>query len=94
MERYGVHEFRFESHPEEMFEVHVFRADTFAGEPRETEEMRPRWFRLEDIPYDGMWEDDRYWLPFFLEGKKFRTGFLFDSNEHLLAKNILIVERI
>ncbi len=94
MERCGVHEFRFENHPGEILEVHVFRTDTFAGEPRETEEMRPRWFRFEDIPYDEMWEDDRYWLPFFLEGKKFRTEFLFDGNEHLLAKSILIVERI
>lgn len=34
--------FEFEGHPE-LLEVHVFRATRFEGEPRESEEMAPRW---------------------------------------------------
>jgi hypothetical protein len=32
-------------------QVHVFRATKFAGEPAETEEMRPQWFDIADIPF-------------------------------------------
>lgn len=94
MEKVGIHEFRFEKNPQEVLEVHVFRVDAFDGDPTETEEMRPRWFRLEDIPYDEMWEDDRYWLPFFLEGKKFRTKFLFDNHDQIIRQSIRIINEI
>lgn len=51
--------------------VHVFRTTEFTGEPTESEEMRPQWFPIEEIPYDLCWDDDRYWLPLLIEGKKF-----------------------
>ncbi len=94
MEKVGIHEFRFKKNPQEVLEVHVFRVDTFAGEPVETDEMRPHWFAFDEIPYDTMWADDRYWMPLFLEGKKPRTKFLFSENDTLLEKDILIVEQI
>lgn len=94
MEKVGIHEFRFESKPEEILEVHVFRVDTFDGEPIETEEMRPEWFAFSDIPYATMWPDDRYWLPLFLSGKKFRTKFLFGAGDVILEKEVLEVENL
>ncbi|OGI18967.1 MAG: hypothetical protein A3J06_04550 [Candidatus Moranbacteria bacterium RIFCSPLOWO2_02_FULL_48_19] len=94
MEGVGIHEFRFDSKPEEILEVHVFRVDTFEGEPIETEEMRPQWFVFAEIPYDTMWPDDRYWIPLFLAGKKFRTKFLFGAGDVILEKEILEVENL
>lgn len=94
MEKVGIHEFCFESNLEEVLEVHVFRVDAFNGEPRETEEMRPQWFAFDEIPYDTMWPDDIYWLPLFLQGKKFKTKFLFGENDTVLEKEILILEQI
>lgn len=73
----GILEFAFQQDPKQL-EVHIFRVDNFSGEILETEEMKPRWFRLDQIPYDQMWSDDRYWLPIFLAGKKFRGRFIFD----------------
>lgn len=94
MEKVVVHEFRFQSNPTETLEVHVFRVDAFDGEPTETDEMRPQWFAFDDIPYDTMWADDRYWMPLFLEGKKLRTKFLFSENDTLLEQDILVVEQV
>ena len=94
MERVGIHEFEFEKERGAILEVHVFRVDAFSGEPEETEEMRPEWFGFSDIPYDTMWPDDRYWLPLFLAGKKFRTKFLFGEGDNVLEKEVSEVENI
>ena len=78
----GVLHFEFEGKPE-ILEVHVFSVHTFTGEPVETEEMRPQWFALHEIPYDEMWADDRHWLPLLLAGKNFKGTFYFRANELL-----------
>lgn len=50
------------------------------GEPVETEEMAPKWFKLSDIPYKEMWPDDKYWLPEVLNGRKIKATFEFDEH--------------
>jgi len=72
----GMLLFRFDGDPVEL-EVHVFLGSTFSGEVRETEEMRPKWFALDKIPYESMWADDAFWLPEVLAGKSVRGTFLF-----------------
>lgn len=94
MEQVAINEFQFEDKMEEILEVHLFRVDTFSGEPIETEEMRPEWFAFADIPYDTMWVDDRHWMPLFLAGKKFRTKFLFGENDVILKKEVVEVENL
>ena len=77
MENMGVLDFEFESDPK-ILQVHVFRVIEFIQEPVETEEMKPQWFDVDKIPFDSMWSDDIYWMPYILEGKKFEGKFLFD----------------
>ncbi len=74
----GIIEFRFQSDPK-ILEVHIFLIEKFSGMPIETEEMKPEWFKIKDIPYEKMWTDDKFWLPLFLAGKKFKGTFLFDQ---------------
>lgn len=61
----------------------VFRASDCDGEPQETDEARPIWTPLDEIPYHCMWADDRLWIPLMLAGKKFAGRFLFDDDEML-----------
>ncbi|TSC56045.1 MAG: 7,8-dihydro-8-oxoguanine triphosphatase [Parcubacteria group bacterium Greene0416_39] len=79
-EEQGVLEFEFLGNSE-ILETHVFKALDFEGEPQETEEMKPCWFPIQEIPFDSMWPDDRYWYPLCLQGKRFKGRFLFkDQN--------------
>lgn len=94
MEKVGIHEFEFEKKKGDILEVHVFRVDAFDGDPTETEEMKPRWFSFDEIPYAEMWPDDIYWLPLFLEGKKFKTKFLFGEGDSVLENKIVEVEQL
>ena len=68
--------------------AHVYLVTEWEGEPTETEEMAPAWFKLDSIPYDRMWDDDVHWLPLVLEGKLLTTTFTFDSNERTMTKAI------
>ena len=63
---------------------HVFVTRQWEGEPIETEEMAPQWFSLSDIPYKEMWQDDQYWLPHVLDGKKLVASFMFTQDEKMV----------
>ena len=62
---------------------HVFRARAFEGEPTASEEARPEWVPIDDVPYEQMWEDDHLWLPTVLEGETVRGEFRFEGGEPL-----------
>jgi ADP-ribose pyrophosphatase YjhB (NUDIX family) len=64
--------------------VTIFITDQWKGEPGETEEMKPAWFRFSEIPYEAMWEDDKHWLPLILKGEKVSGVFNFDENSKLV----------
>lgn len=88
MQKVGIIEFQFAASPEDILEVHIFRAEGYSGEPTESEEMRPQWFTTEEIPFMNMWPDDLYWFPYFLKGKKFKGKFLFGEADVILEREL------
>ncbi len=93
LEKVGILEFSFQKSAE-MLEVHVFRAEKFEGEPIETDEMRPDWFNIEHIPFEDMWPDDKYWMPLFLAGKKFRGKFRFEESGAIIDQELTEVKKL
>lgn len=73
-------------------QVVVFFTKDWDGEPTESEEMRPQWFNIKDIPYASMWPDDAYWLPRALEGAKLKGEFVFDENDTISEFRIAEVQ--
>ena len=73
----GILEFTFVDE-EKTLEVHIFAVEDYDGEPKETEEMSPQWFSINNIPFTRMWADDQYWFPPLLAGQKFKGYFHFD----------------
>jgi 8-oxo-dGTP pyrophosphatase MutT (NUDIX family) len=69
-------------------QVHVFRSNNFEGDPIETEEMKPEWFDICNIPYENMWKDDLYWYPYLIDNKIFRAQFDFEDYENILSYKI------
>lgn len=57
------------------FLTHVFRVKKWEGEPKETEEVKPKWFDKDKLPFEKMWPDDEHWMPEFLAGKKLSWKF-------------------
>lgn len=74
--------------------MHVYFCDEWHGEPTETDEMRPEWFEIEDIPYGTMWADDEFWLPQVLAGNKVYGEFTFDEHNSLLSHQVEVVDHL
>ena len=78
-------DFFFPHKPEFDQTMHAFLVEKWEGQPKETEEMAFEWFDLDKIPYNKMWDDDKYWLPKVLDGKILKAKFVFkpEGNEHI-----------
>ena len=70
----------------------VFVSRQALGEPHETPEARPFWVRLDELPYDRMWEDDRFWLPHVLAGRTVDAYFFFDGDSMLRYRIVVGAE--
>jgi len=63
--------------------VTVFAASGCDGTLIETDEAKPQWTKLDEIPYQEMWQDDPLWLPLLVNRKAFRGYFVFRREELL-----------
>ncbi len=74
-----VGELQFEMSHVPNIRCHVYRAEGFEGTPTETDEAVPLWTKLDAIPYDRMWEDDRHWMPHLISNTTFHGRFIFEE---------------
>ena len=56
------------------FQVYTYRAGILSGEIHETADMIPKWYPLNNLPFDRTYEADRHWLPKVISGEKFRAN--------------------
>ena len=55
--------------------------------------MRPQWFGEDQIPFDQMWQDDKYWLPHFIKNKYVNAYFLFkEDQETIVSQSIQLFD--
>ena len=88
-EQIGILFFEFDHQYEErLLECHVFKSNGLTGQLGETEEMKPQWFHVDQIPYGDMWPDDQYWFPHMLQGKKFAAHFMFSDFNTIVKHEI------
>jgi len=66
-EKFGIIEFdEYYKGKKQKVVFHLYIVNEWEGTPSESEEMKPEWFNINDIPYDKMFPDDSYWLPLVL----------------------------
>ncbi|MCX6815549.1 MAG: 8-oxo-dGTP diphosphatase [Candidatus Aenigmarchaeota archaeon] len=91
-EKFGYLKFFFGQTGDPDMTVHVFKSEDFSGTLRETEEAKPKWFDLSEIPFKEMWPDDEIWFPLMMEDKKFSGDFYFDKDGKKLINHNLEIE--
>ena len=72
--------------------THVYFCERWEGEPKESEEMNPKWFGVDELPFPQMWPDDPFWLPKVISGKLVKGNFIFDKGDIVLEHNMEVVE--
>ena len=79
--------------PDIHYFMHIYECREWEGEPRETEEMRPEWCRIDQLHGKKMWPGDDVWLPYFVAGKSFE-GTINCSTTKLLSHDIRVVSSV
>jgi len=86
--------FSFLAKPEWNQRCEVFLATDWEGEPAEGEEMAPRWFAFDAIPYAEMWVDDPLWLPRVLAGELLEADFAFTEDQALHSYEVRVRKQV
>ena len=81
--------FYFDENSDWNQKVHVFKILDYSWEPTESEEMKPYWFDIDNLPFDKMWEDDKIWFKDFLDWKNFEYIFYFSEDGKLWKREKL-----
>ena len=72
--------------------VHVFTTEKWSGDPIESEEMKPEWYTIDEIPFDVMWPDDKFWVPEMVAGKLIKGGFTFGEGDVIIKQELNFVD--
>ena len=80
LEKIGNIKFYFNDKPDWNQRMHIYFINQWQGDPKESEEMAPKWYKKNQIPYESMWVDDPHWLPQVLDGKKIEAEFYFNKD--------------
>lgn len=64
--------------------AHLFSTSKVRGRARSSDEGPVKWFPLDGLPLDEMWDDDQFWIPLMLRGIRFDATFTYDTaNRHV-----------
>lgn len=55
------------------FRVYVYHTGLFSGDIKETADMIPAWYPIDNLPFDKMFESDRHWFLKAVRGEKFNA---------------------
>ena len=73
----GVLTYLFPHRPAWSQQSSVFVTRSWAGVERESDELEPEWFAIDEIPLGSMWDDAKHWLPAALAGEYVEASYSF-----------------
>ncbi|XP_053207376.1 oxidized purine nucleoside triphosphate hydrolase-like [Panonychus citri] len=78
----------------DVHESHVYQVTSFSGTPMESEEMKPKWFPIDSIPYHLLWQDFKFWWPYFRSGSLFSGFFMYKGLEYITDHRLITVKDV
>ncbi|RDV10635.1 8-oxo-dGTP diphosphatase [Arthrobacter sp. RT-1] len=87
----GAVNFVFPAKPEWNMSTSLFTARTWQGEPTDSDEVLPEWFRTDTLPVERMWQDADHWLPVVLEGGKVNVVVTLNDDNETVASSVSIL---
>lgn len=75
-------------HQARIDEIHIFTTNDYSGTLTESEEMEPKWFDIDDIPYEKMWPHAKVWFSHMLNDEYFLAHLIYKDEKTISTKNI------
>ena len=64
--------------------TYVYVTRDFSGQLLASDEGELEWFKIKELPFEKMWDDDPHWLPKVFAGEFMKMRFNFDHEGKLL----------
>jgi 8-oxo-dGTP diphosphatase len=90
LEDAGAVHFVFPARPEWNMSTRLFTARAWQGEPTDSDEVLPEWFRTDTLPVERMWQDADHWLPVVLDGGKVNVVVTLNDDNETVASSVSI----
>lgn len=90
LEEIGFHEFIFKDNDKWNNKCYIFKTSSYSGLPKDMGEGELKWFQIENIPLDEMWDDDRFWTKNMLKGRFNNMRFYFSKEGKYLKHELII----
>jgi 8-oxo-dGTP diphosphatase len=88
-----VHFYKNSQRESDDWTVHAFLARQFDGVPSGGREGKLKWFNIDALPFDDMWEDDRHWCRLALEGTRLEAWFYYSGDFEKLIDHRIEVKQ-
>ncbi|MFC3298862.1 8-oxo-dGTP diphosphatase [Arthrobacter agilis] len=76
----------FPAHPAWNMAATLFTADDVGQPPAASDEIDPRWYAVDDLPWPDMWKDAPHWIPAVLAGRRVDAHIVMaDDDEHVAS---------
>jgi 8-oxo-dGTP diphosphatase len=85
LEQAGRIFFDFPAQPAWNMDTALFVARRWEGDPVESAEIAPAWYRVDRLPLAQMWHDAGHWLPLALSGQRPRLRVLMRPDNETVA---------
>jgi 8-oxo-dGTP diphosphatase len=82
----GIVDFVFPARPEWNMYTTVFLAESWLGEPSESDEITPQWYPVDSLPVTHMWADAEHWLPAMISGQRIAVQVVLDEDNESVAR--------
>lgn len=86
LEYRGSVAFRFPTRLDWDMDAEIFTARRWNGEAKETDEIAPKWYSVDALPIEQMWEDAGHWLPRLLSGPEQHFTVTMAQNNEAVAQ--------
>ncbi|WP_258062740.1 8-oxo-dGTP diphosphatase [Arthrobacter sp. B0490] len=63
----------------------LFTAEAGTSAPVASEEIEPRWYPVDALPWHAMWQDAPHWVPSVLEGRRIAASIVMDADNEGVA---------
>ncbi|BBE22415.1 hypothetical protein MN0502_12980 [Arthrobacter sp. MN05-02] len=79
----------FPARPAWNMAAHLFTADAGNALPVASEEIEPRWYAVDALPWHGMWQDGPHWIPALLDGRPVDARIVMAPDNEAVASAVL-----